>query len=97
MEVAHRCGADQLAEHARTELAATGARPRRLMVSGADSLTASERRIAQLAAGGLSNPEIAQRLFITRKTVEAHLGRVYSKLDINSRARLAEVLARNET
>jgi DNA-binding CsgD family transcriptional regulator len=52
-------------------------------------LTVSERRVAELAATGLSNPEIAQTLFVTRKTVETHLGRVYSKLDIPGRAQLA--------
>jgi DNA-binding CsgD family transcriptional regulator len=55
-------------------------------------LTASERRVAELAARGLSNPEIAQALFVTRKTVETHLGHVYRKLDIGGRADLAAVL-----
>jgi DNA-binding NarL/FixJ family response regulator len=49
--------------------------------------------VAELAAGGLSNPEIAQRLFVSRKTVEAHLGSIYRKLDINSRQALGRVLA----
>ena len=93
LELAQRCGAIPLAEHAREELAATGARPRRVMLSGVESLTASERRVAQLAASGMSNPEIAQRLFVTRKTVEAHLGHVYLKLDINSREQLATALS----
>ena len=48
----------------------------------------------ELAGGGLSNPEIAQQLFITRKTVETHLGHVYSKLDIASRAQLPEAIRR---
>ena len=58
-----------------------------------EQLTASERRVAELAAEGLSNPEIAQALFVTRKTVETHLGRVYRKLDITSRTRLTAALA----
>jgi DNA-binding CsgD family transcriptional regulator len=92
MDFAHRCGARPLAERAREELLACGARPRRLVLSGVESLTASERRVAQMAAEGLSNPEIAQALFVTRKTVEAHLGQVYRKLDIGSRERLAQAL-----
>ncbi len=93
LELAHRCGAEPLLETIRTELAAAGARPRRIMRSGVASLTASERRVAELAASGLSNPEIAQRLFVTRKTVETHLGHVYLKLDVNSRGALAARLA----
>lgn len=93
LDLAQRCGATVLAEQARNDLLATGARPRRLQLRGVDSLTASERRIADLAAGGLSNPEIAQSLFVTRKTVETHLGRAYSKLDIRSRKELAAALA----
>lgn len=72
---------------------ATGARPRRLVYSGVDALTASELRVARLAAAGQSNPEIAQSLFVTRKTVEAHLSNVYSKLDITSRRQLSAALA----
>ena len=53
-----------------------------------EQLTASERRVAELAAEGLSNPEIAQALFVTRKTVETHLGHVYRKLDISGRGEL---------
>jgi DNA-binding CsgD family transcriptional regulator len=94
MELAHRCGAVALAERARAELRATGARPRRLVVSGLDSLTAQERRVAQMAAEGLSNPEIAQALFVTRRTVETHLGHVYQKLDLTSRDQLAATLPR---
>jgi DNA-binding CsgD family transcriptional regulator len=63
-------------------------------MSGSEALTASERRVAEMAAGGLSNPEIAQALFVTKKTVEAHLGSAYRKLGINSRARLASALRR---
>jgi DNA-binding CsgD family transcriptional regulator len=92
LDLAHRCGATALAERARRELLATGARPRRLMVSGRDSLTPSEARIARMAAEGLSTPAIAQALFVTPKTVETHLGHAYQKLEINSRHQLAEAL-----
>ena len=92
-ELARRCGADALAETARSELRASGIRLRREALTGADALTASEQRIAEMAAGGLSNPEIAQELFVTVKTIEMHLTHVYRKLDIGRRAQLAEALA----
>jgi DNA-binding CsgD family transcriptional regulator len=92
LDLAHRCGATQLAVRAAQELEATGAHPRRALLTGVGSLTASERRVAELAGAGLSNPEIAQQLFITRKTVEAHLGHVYVKLDIKSRAQLPDAI-----
>jgi DNA-binding CsgD family transcriptional regulator len=92
LDVADACGAKPLAARARQELRAAGGRPRRPRMSGAESLTASERRIAQMAADGLSNPEIAQALFITKKTVESHLGSVYRKLDIRSRTEIAATL-----
>jgi DNA-binding CsgD family transcriptional regulator len=91
-DAAHRCGAKRLAEQAETELRATGARPRRVMLSGVDSLTASERRIAHLAAEGLTNREIAQMLFVTARTVEGHLTSVFRKLLLDSRAELASAL-----
>ena len=93
LDMSYRCGAAPLATRATHELAATGARPRRVMLSGLESLTASERRVAELATSGLSNPEIAQRLFVTRKTVESHLGHVYLKLDISSRQQLPAALS----
>ena len=74
------------------ELAATGAHRRTVLRSGLDELTASERRVAQMAAEELSNKEIAQALFVTVKTVEQHLGRVYRKLDISSRRQLGAAL-----
>lgn len=93
LELAHRLGAAGLEERAQTELAATGARPRRLMLSGVDSLTPSERRVAELAADNLTNKDIAQALYVTPKTVEVHLSSVYRKLEISSRAQLPEALA----
>jgi DNA-binding CsgD family transcriptional regulator len=63
------------------------------LLSGLDELTASERRVAQMAAAEMSNKEIAQALFVTVKTVEQHLGRVYRKLDLSSRRQLAGALS----
>ncbi len=96
LDLAHRCGAIALTERTRTELVAAGGRPRRLALSGLDSLTPSERRVAQLAADGLSNREIAQNLFITARTVEGHLTHAYEKLAITSREQLPAALARRD-
>ncbi|MDQ3885940.1 MAG: AAA family ATPase [Actinomycetota bacterium] len=93
MDLAHRCGADALVERAHEELTATGARPRTLVRTGADALTPSERRVAQLASDGLSNRDIAQALFVTTKTVETHLGNAYRKLMITNRAGITAALA----
>jgi DNA-binding CsgD family transcriptional regulator len=93
LEAARRCGATALVERAHRELVTAGARPRRLMFSGLEALTASERRVAEMASGGLSNREIAQALFVTAKTVENHLGRAYAKLGIHSREELPGALA----
>ncbi len=92
LDLAHRCGADALAARARTELVATGLRPRSPARTGRDALTPSERRIAALAGGGRSNRDIAQHLFVTVKTVEVHLGNAYRKLGITSRAQLTTAL-----
>jgi DNA-binding CsgD family transcriptional regulator len=96
LDTAHRCGADLLARQARTELLATGARPRRHVIHGRDALTATERRIAELAATGQTTREIAHDLFVTTKTVETHLGHIYRKLDIHSRSQLAAALGPRE-
>jgi DNA-binding CsgD family transcriptional regulator len=93
LDLAHASGASRLAEQARVELLATGARPRRLTLSGTEALTAAERRVAGLAAQGLSNPDIAQALFVTINTVEGHLRHVYQKLSISSRRQLPDALA----
>ena len=93
IELATTCGAAPLAARGEAELLATGARPRRVALSGVDSLTPSERRVAELAAGGSTNRQIAQTLFITQRTVEVHLTSVYRKLTIGSRAQLAAALA----
>jgi DNA-binding CsgD family transcriptional regulator len=94
LELAGRCGARTLERRARDELGAIGVRPRGTARGGADALTPSERRVVELAATGGTNREIAQTLFVTEKTVEAHLGRSFRKLDISSRRQLPEVLAR---
>jgi ATP/maltotriose-dependent transcriptional regulator MalT len=95
LELAERLGASLLAEEAHEELIASGARPRRLVRTGADALTPSERRIAALAAEGLSNRDIAQSLFVTLRTVEMHLSNAFRKLDISSRTQLPAELARD--
>lgn len=85
-DLAMACGAVALQQRALDELRVLGARPRKLAFSGVDSLTASERRVAEMAAAGMANREIAQALFVTAKTVESHLGRAYRKLGIDSKA-----------
>lgn len=85
LEIAHRCGAEGTEARAAEELRAAGARPRRPVRTGFDSLTASEARVARLVAGGSSNAEVAQELFVSLKTVETHLGRAYSKLGLSGR------------
>jgi DNA-binding CsgD family transcriptional regulator len=92
LQLADRIGASPLAEAVREELRALGARPRRAAFTGVDALTPAERRAAQLAAQGLTNVQIAQELFITNKTVQTHLARVYRKLDIGSRRQLPSTL-----
>ena len=95
LDLARRCRADALADQLRGELRAAGAKPRRDLLTGKDSLTASEARIAQMAATGMTNPQIAQTIFLTPGTVEKHLTSVYSKLDISSRHHLAASLSAN--
>jgi DNA-binding CsgD family transcriptional regulator len=92
LDVAHHAGAAPLADRAEGELRATGAKPRRVALSGVEALTASERRVAELAGDGLTNREIAQALFVTMRTVEGHLTRVFAKLALSSRDELPEVL-----
>ena len=88
LDLAQRTGAAPLADRARQELLAAGARPRRTALTGPDALTSTERRVARLAADGLSNRQIAQHLFITQATVETHLRHAFGKLGITSRADL---------
>jgi DNA-binding CsgD family transcriptional regulator len=90
--IAARCGATALVERAHQELLASGARPRRFGPEMRDALTPSERRVADLAASGMTNREIAQALFITLRTVETHLTHVYRKLDVTTREQLPAAL-----
>jgi DNA-binding NarL/FixJ family response regulator len=93
LELSHRGGASALEQRARTELAAAGARPRRAVLSGLDSLTPSERRVAEVAAKGLTTRQIAETLYVSPKTVEYHLRHIYQKLDIASRQELTRLIA----
>jgi DNA-binding CsgD family transcriptional regulator len=93
LELAEACACPPLVESVRSELYASGARPRTTALSGVASLTASERRVASLAADGQTNREIAQALFVTPKRVEVHLSNAYRKLDIRSRRELPGALA----
>lgn len=92
LDLADRCGAVPLAVRARDELRAAGARPRRARSSGPDALTASELRVARMAARGASNREIGQALFVSLRTVETHLTRSYVKLGISGRSGLSAAL-----
>jgi len=92
LEIADQCGAAPLAGRARTALVATGARPRRAAVSGPSALTAAERRVAEAAASGASNREIADELYLTPSTVRIHLSRSLRKLGLSSRSELADAL-----
>ena len=93
LELADQLGAVCVANHARHELASMGIRPRRTALSGPQSLTPSELRVAQMAAAGQTNRDIAQALFVTVKAVEWHLGHAYRKLGVRSRKELKRLLA----
>ncbi|MFE1768265.1 LuxR C-terminal-related transcriptional regulator [Streptomyces angustmyceticus] len=92
LELARQCGAEGLADLARERLQTFGARPRRAHTVGASALTDRERRVAVLAARGLTNREIADTLFITQRTVENHLTSGFRKLGITRRRELAPLL-----
>jgi DNA-binding CsgD family transcriptional regulator len=83
---------EAFAERARAELRATGERVRRRGVETRDDLTPQERQIARLARDGLSNPEIGARLFLSPRTVEWHLRKVFTKLGISSRRELRSAM-----
>jgi DNA-binding NarL/FixJ family response regulator len=94
-------GADQLHARLRSELRAAGIvlRPRRTAPRpshGWDSLTPSEQTVVQFVADGLTNTDIAERLYVSRRTVESHLGRVYTKLDLTTRAQLVAAATRHQ-
>ncbi len=90
-------GMEAFAERARGELLATGEKVRKRTVETRDELTPQERQIARLARDGLSNPEIGARLFLSPRTVEWHLRKVFAKLGIHSRRELASALPSSES
>ncbi len=94
MDLAARCGATAYADRAHAELVAAGARPRRdrRFLNGPESLTAGELRVATLAAEGLTDRAIAQRLFVTQAAVQFHMRNTFRKLDIRARGDLAAAL-----
>jgi DNA-binding SARP family transcriptional activator/DNA-binding CsgD family transcriptional regulator len=94
LDLAHRCGARPLEARAAHELRAAGAKPPKPVQSPVDRLTASQRRIAEMATQGLSDREIAEALFVTTKTVETHLASVFQKLNVGSRQELEPVISR---
>ncbi len=96
LQIARACGATPLAARAHEELLASGARPRKILQGGPDALTPAERRVATMAAEGLTNNRIAQTLVVSVRTVETHLAHVYTKLGVSSRWRLADALTDTE-
>ena len=91
-DVAYACRADGLCDRARAELLLAGGRPRPPAGAGADALTPGERRVAEIAAQGATNREIARHLYLSPKTVEMHLRSAYRKLDLAGREGLAAAL-----
>jgi ATP/maltotriose-dependent transcriptional regulator MalT len=85
LDLAHRCGAIGLEADIREELTAAGGRPRRPAISGVEALTPTELRVAQLAAQGMSNNQIAAQIFVSRNTIAWHLRNIYRKLQVESR------------
>jgi DNA-binding CsgD family transcriptional regulator len=92
LELARTCGADAVAARAHDELVTAGARPRRDPIESRSTLTASELRVARMAAEGMTNREVAQALFLTENTIETHLRSSFRKLHIRSRSQLARSL-----
>ena len=91
-EVFVETGGDGFAERARRELAATGEVVHKPAAGPVDELTAQERQIAVLAAGGSTNPEIGEQLYLSPRTVEWHLSKVFVKLGVTSRRQLTRAL-----
>ncbi|MEV7037779.1 AAA family ATPase [Amycolatopsis sp. NPDC051061] len=91
-ELALECRAQALADRLTAGLTTKGGRPPRLRVTGVPALTPSERRVARLAADALTNRQIAERLYVTEKTIEAHLSRAFRKLGVRSRTQLVSLL-----
>ena len=97
LDLAHAMGGLALSDRARRELVVAGGRPRRDATLGRDALTPGKLRVAQLAADGQTNRQIAQALFVTQRTVEIHLTSTYAKLQINSRSALPAALGGSRT
>jgi len=93
LETFEAVGARTWGDRARAELEATGMSVRRRATSTADGLTPQERNVARLVANGLTNREIAGRLFVTTNTVETHLRHIFQKLGVTSRTQLAVAVA----
>jgi DNA-binding CsgD family transcriptional regulator len=91
-DTAYTCGASALCDRSRAELLLAGGRPRPPAGAGASALTVAERRVAELAANGLTNRQIARTLYLSPKTIEMHLRSAYRKLDLPGRDRLASAL-----
>jgi DNA-binding CsgD family transcriptional regulator len=89
-------GMEAFAQRAQVELAATGEKVRKRTIETRDELTAQERQIAMLSRDGLPSREIGARLFLSPRTVEWHLGHVFSKLGIRSRRELSAALPHSE-
>ncbi|WP_127128624.1 LuxR C-terminal-related transcriptional regulator [Georgenia sp. SYP-B2076] len=94
LDLARRQGATRLGDRARAELLAAGGRPRREALTGTEALTASERRIAELAADGLTNQQIAAQLYVSTRTVATHLTHIYQKLRIGGREDVGGAMGR---
>jgi DNA-binding CsgD family transcriptional regulator len=92
-DAAQACGATALCERSRAELLLVGGRPRPPAGAGVDALTPAERRVAELAAHGATNREIARRLYLSPKTIEMHLRSCYRKLDVGGRDALERALS----
>ena len=92
LDLAHRCGAIGVEADIREELSAAGGRPRRSALTGLDSLTPTELRVAQLAAQGISNSAVAEQTFVSRNTVAWHMRNIYRKLAVESREQLLTLI-----
>lgn len=92
IELAELCGASPLVARGQDELLTTGIRSAPAAVRGMQSLTPSERRVAEYATSDITNHQIAQQLYVTTKTIEAHLGSIYRKLHITSRDQLRHIV-----
>lgn len=92
LDLADRCGASVVAGRVRGELRILGARPRRARIYGAEALTVREREVCELAAAGLTNPQIAGELIVSANTVATHLRHAYAKLGIDARGEIAGAL-----